>query len=49
MAATTTAKLGPGYYTSEKDLNLIGKFKPSSTLQGFGTKVKRELSFGTKS
>ena len=50
MAATTTAKLGPGYYTSDKDLNLIGgKHKPSNTLQGFGTKAERGLSFATKS
>ena len=32
MAGKQTEKLGPGYYTRDKDLNLIGTLKPSNSM-----------------
>ena len=49
MAGTSKDKLGPGCYTRDKDLNLIGTLKSSNSLQSFGTKVDRGLALNTKS
>ena len=36
MQEKTTMKVGPGSYIKEKNLNLIGKHRPSNSVKGFG-------------
>ena len=36
MGKTMTSKIGPGSYIKDKNLNLIGKHKPSNSVKGFG-------------
>ena len=49
MAGASKERLGPGCYTRDKDLNLIGTLKQSNSMQNFGTKVERGLALNSKS